>query len=456
MRLEGETGNSEDRLYGHDCLPLLQPNLTIAAVVAVDRDKKSRRVRQIIDTKYDATKGTLWTTFTNAQKSAKLVSKPAPNAEHGNDDDDDDLETVVSVGGTARKKAKSYTVNGLKRWSRKQTEKALKGGGLIKGVITHSKDPYIMALEAENEAMADNGGSTGSGNGTKKGGTNQPFVINVTANSKRASKWGGGGSGASDTGDNGGGVESFESIDQRALLLQESKNGGWRQKLRAEQEEREKEIEKRRREANARFYVSKGMTEEEMKEEQRRIAQQESTEEMTMSIEAKRLANKNAARSSRKSRKSNKKRKQDPNAPKEGDFVGEGVGVGGIGDVNSEFGSETGGDNEDTLAKAHLTADRQSSNIAALLAQAGVQEAQWGNLFGDNGNIGGGILHDEENESSLIAMTEEEELQLAYEQRIKAEHEEARRKRQERREQILKKNSLAFLDGGEDNEGSDK
>lgn len=426
-RLAGESGNPEDRFWGHDVLPLLNPNLTMAAVLGVDRDRKSSNVRRIIDSKYDTSKGTLWTAFSNAQKSAKLVSRPAPNAEHAPDDGDDDMETVVSVGGTARRKPKSYTVNGLKRWSQKQTDKALRDGGLIKGVITHSNDPFIKALEAEG---GDEGGSGGGAGDSKS--KSKPFVINVSSKNARSSKWGGGGGG--------GEVESFESVDQRAELLAESKGGGWRLKLRAEQEKREKEMQRRRMDATSRLYSSKGKTEEELKEEARRLAQVESTSDMTMTAEAKRQAKKDA-RMSRKKR-GKKKRRNDPNAPREGPLTG--AGTADVGD-GSEFESE-GGEDDEERQKAHLTADRQSSNIAALLAQAGVDEAsQWGSMFGGDGAAGGGIVHDEENESSLIAMTEEEELQLAYEQRVKAEHEEARKKRQERREQILKKNSLSFL-----------
>ena len=102
-----------------------------------------------------------------------------------------------------------------------------------------------------------------------------------------------------------------------------------------------------------------------------------------------------------------------------------------------------------------MTADRNQSSIAALLAQAGVEEANWGSLLGEEKNLGG-IVHDEENESSLIAMTEEEEMQLAYEQRIKAEHEEQRKKRQKRREEIMKKNSLHFLEDPKEDENDPK
>jgi tetratricopeptide (TPR) repeat protein len=423
--LEGESGDPNERYYGNDALPHLNPNLTTAAVVAVDRDRKHTRVQSIMHSEVDSTKGTLWTAFTNAQKSAKLVSKPAPNAEHTGAalaDDDDDLESVESAGGTRRKKTKSYTVSGLKRFSQKRTAKALRNGGLIKGVITHQDDPFVKAYNAEQEARG-----VGPDGAPSKG----KLAITISVTSRpRPNKWRSG----AGTGTDGGGVESYSSVDQQADLLNETKSGGWRLKLREEQERKERELNAQRMAANARFYSTKGMTVEEEREHNRRIAQMESTGELTKSAEEKqRLADEEKER--RRRRRQKRKHRQDVNAPKEGPLDGEGV--------MDDDDIDESEDEEAARVRANLTAGRNDSGIAALLAQAGVEN--WGNIWNE-GNEEGGIVIDEENESSLIAMTEEEELQLAYEQRIKAEHEEQRQKRAARREEIMKKNSLAFLE----------
>ena len=151
-RLEGETGDPKDRFYGHQALPLLNPNMTMSAITAIDRDRKTGIVQNILKTKPDTNKAVLWTALRNAKKSALLVSKPAPGSLAAQEaaaraTNDDDLETVVSTGGTTTKKVpKSYTVSGLKRFSQKQTAKALKQGGLIRGVLTHENDPFVSTL----------------------------------------------------------------------------------------------------------------------------------------------------------------------------------------------------------------------------------------------------------------------------------------------------------------------
>ncbi len=151
-KLDGETGNPKDRFYGHQALPLLNPTMTMTAVTAIDRDIKTEIVDNIMKTKPDTNKAVLWTAFKNAKKSALLVSKPAPGSYAAQEAaahaaNDDDLETVLSAGGTTtRKVAKSYTVSGLKRFSQKQTAKALQQGGLIKGVLTYHNDPFVRPL----------------------------------------------------------------------------------------------------------------------------------------------------------------------------------------------------------------------------------------------------------------------------------------------------------------------
>ena len=90
-----------------------------------------------------------------------------------------------------------------------------------------------------------------------------------------------------------------------------------------------------------------------------------------------------------------------------------------------------------------------------------MKESNIAKLFGGEFAHGfdslGGPMHDDEEISSLLALTEEQELQLAYEERIKAEHEEARSKKQEKLKEKLKeqKNFKKMIAGGFDNNDSD-
>ena len=224
-KLDGESGAPEDRLYGNEALARLNPGMTIAAVAAIDRDTKCNVVKSIMTTKPDVNKATVWTAVSNAKKSAQLVSKPAPGSraaqEASSKEADDDLETVVSAGGTTRKVQKSYTVSGLKRFSQKQTAKALREGGLVKGVLTHHSDPFVLAYEAEQAAR-------GEGNdGTRKASSAKSAItINITAR-PRHSKW----SKKSSTNVDDGGVETFQSYDRMRDMVKETESGNWRVKL---------------------------------------------------------------------------------------------------------------------------------------------------------------------------------------------------------------------------------
>ena len=80
------------------------------------------------------------------------------------------MESVYSMNGTRKLVPKSYTASGLKRFSIKQTQKALKRGGLIHGVLTHKNDPYLHAVTDDKTTAK------------------AQFTINVTAR-PRVSKW---------------------------------------------------------------------------------------------------------------------------------------------------------------------------------------------------------------------------------------------------------------------------
>ncbi len=281
------------------------------------------------------------------------------------------------------------------------------------------------------------------------------MTINITARSG-SSKWGN--NNGNDNKGDGGGCETYDSFDRMNEMLKETQSGNWRIKLREAQEAKERQFHAMKMAANSSMYRSSGLTEEELQEKKRREAQKESEASITLTEDEKAAL---VAKTDSKMRKKRKKRRKlrDPNAPRGGDYAIDGTTAAAIidgqdGDVEGDEDVDDDDNDSNTEERMHLTANRNQSGIAALLAQAGVDEGNWGSLLGANdkgdggvgGRVLGGIMHDDENESSLIAMTEEEEMQLAYEQRIKAEHEEQRKRRQERREQIMKKNSLSFLE----------
>lgn len=78
------------------------------------------------------------------------------------------------------------------------------------------------------------------------------------------------------------------------------------------------------------------------------------------------------------------------------------------------------------------------SRIVELLAEAGVLESDHA-LEDTRTETYGTIVFSEDQESTLLTMTEEEELALAAEQRAAAEKKESRRKRDLRRDEIRSK-----------------
>jgi len=97
-----------------------------------------------------------------------------------------------------------------------------------------------------------------------------------------------------------------------------------------------------------------------------------------------------------------------------------------------------------SIAEGFLSSNRMSSSGIASLVGGEINFSDFGKALHD----------DEENVSSLIALTEEQEMQIAFEERIKSEHEEARRKKQQRLREKMEKMGqygAAFDESDEDN-----
>lgn len=421
--------------FGHSILPLINEKCGVVALAAAANDKKEEAFYNVMNTKYDTTKSQLWTMFNNAKQQARNRSKPVPghdmdesmkpkkirtvtlpNGDVIQEEEDDDMESVYSMGGTRKLVPKSYTASGLKRFSMKQTQKALKRGGLIHGVLTHKNDPYLHAVSDD------------------KTGIKQQLTINVTAR-PRVSKWAKGKRLGKEADD--GGVDTFDSYNMLDDIMSETKSGNWREALRQQQKAEE---EAKRRAHQLEMKARQAAVQEEYQREidaaedadpnskknkrLRKEARRKAREEKRVAAEAAAAA---AGESEAKALEDNEKRKSRRRKST--------LGAGSFDDEDDE---EDYSSEEENRLEVPVTDNITHSSIASFLASQGLDDKNSMNKFltGDGIDI---LAEEGEHDSSLITMTEEQELQLAYEARIKAEHEEQRRKRQERREELRQK-----------------
>ncbi len=407
---------------------MLMPTLT-----TVNLKNATDKFHKILDTKHDTTKSIHWTMFKNAQKMAHARSKPPIDRKkqpHGGnidggdiggvDNDDLELESVYSQGGTKKLVPKSYTTAGLKRYSQKQTLKSLKQGGLIAGVITHDKDPYLAGA-TEGAKKVSGKSFTIDVSARPRPNKFQPKKPKVEANA----------------------VETFESINQMQELSAD--NTSWRDELRRQNDAKavssavDMDLLAALTGGSDSFFDNPASGAGFRTKKQR--------EEEAAEIRAAEKAERKRLRKLRKEelRAENEAALLRATAAMEAEEEHQ-MKVGEL-DENGEIflgkeflEPEEGESEEDFLrrreeAKAFLEAQQRESGIA--------------NLLGGNINFAGFSGHDDdENVSSLIALTEEQELQLAYEERIKAEHEEARIKKQEKlREKLQEQRSFNKLLG---------
>ena len=381
----------------------INSKLGLSSLIKTSYVIHNTKVQTIMHSKYDATKSCYWSMFDNAKKMGQARSKPPINRDKmndnnsstpGHDNDDDELESVESRGGTRRRVQKSYTTSGLKRYSTKQTKKALKTGGIIAGVLTHKNDPYLHAVDGPKDSKSVKKSMTIDVSARPR--TNR-FKQSVVKN---------------DNDD--GAVQSFKTTNRFEDLVNDTSD--WRKDIRAGDTDADLLAALMGGDGSSTYFDTYN---------------DEINDEPNL--------------------KSKKKRGKKKKSKKVQETTGTAI-ASEVNDDDLEFDESDWLEGESELqarerqlnaAEEFLKTTRQaSSGIADMFEAHGLKSNLNMNLFG-----GSALVEDEDKEeSALIALTEEEELQLAYEERVKAEHEEMRRKRKEKREEIMKKNNLSFLD----------
>jgi tetratricopeptide (TPR) repeat protein len=390
-------------------------------------NKNSRHFQNISDSKYDTSKSIHWSMLANAQKMANARSRPpidrkktnglsvldmhAENAA-GMTGVDFELESVESKGGTRRKVPKSYTAAGLKRYSNKQTLKSLQSGGLVEGVITHHNDPFLATVEAKKS---------------------KTFTIDVTSR-PRVNKFV-----KQRPVEAGGEVQTFNSVNHYAEMVN---NDDWRSRL-ADGIDMDLLAALTGGTASS-FYDSPSSKTRAQREEEAVAAR--------AAAKAERKQQRKAERAKRRAEKSQTEDDggDDNDDDDDGDNIELSIGQRdrhGVIWLGQEYAEPRDGESDEDF-------QRRRELAAVFLSSTRMAQSSLASLLGGDVNFGdiSAVLNDEGEMSSLIAMTEEQELQLAYEERIKSEHEEARRKKQERLQDKLQKQRdlTRLISGGED------
>lgn len=378
-------------------LPVVNPRLTTAFFASQDATAADHKMKGLLHAKYDTQKGPMWSAMTNAKKMAMARCKPAAQPES-------DAEKVARKTG----KEKSYTSAGLKRYSEEMSkasmEKYKDDLSFIAGVITSYDDPFLLS-----------GGAP-----TKK--VNLVFKV---ANSGTRKKY----QPAADTDT---GVCDVIETEDSIVNLHDAERAAWR-KLRAQGDGAsvtDELIEQLTRPPPPRPPSSEA-------DIAQRVGMGSGNHVESNLVAGGRPGAKvagGAVSSNRDTYGMNKKTANKfAGAGGRGRPGGNRLRVRFVGNRDREA-SDILGETEADPAVAHArdAADFFGgvlgvSRVAQLLAETEGFDAGFGLQFGEEG------------ESSLIALTEEEELKAAAEQRVKAELEEERRKRDARREEARKR-----------------
>lgn len=124
-------------------LPVVNPRLTTSWLAAQDVNACQEKVRRILAKKADVGKGAMWSALDNARSMAMTRCRPAGSLSIE--------ERATKESGGDKKGEKSYTSAGLKRHSQELSRAALEkyrnDESFIAGVITSYDDPFLNSLE---------------------------------------------------------------------------------------------------------------------------------------------------------------------------------------------------------------------------------------------------------------------------------------------------------------------
>lgn len=131
-------------------LPLVNPRLTTAFLASQDVVQANEKVRAVLGSKYDTSKGAMWSALRNAKNMALARCKPASGggaAAAGNGEGKGKRKDR----GKGKAKEVSYTSAGLKRRSEEASKEAMlkykDDESFIAGVITSYDDPFMLATD---------------------------------------------------------------------------------------------------------------------------------------------------------------------------------------------------------------------------------------------------------------------------------------------------------------------
>ena len=130
-------------------LPLVNPRLTTAFLASQDVVQANEKMRALLGSKYDTRKGAMWSALRNAKNMALARCKPSSG---GGADVAGEGEAKGKRKDKGKSKAKeiSYTSAGLKRRSEEASKEAMlkykDDESFIAGVITSYDDPFMLAI----------------------------------------------------------------------------------------------------------------------------------------------------------------------------------------------------------------------------------------------------------------------------------------------------------------------
>lgn len=374
-------------------LPIVNPKLTTAFLAAQDVSMANSKMNTILLSKYDTKRGPMWSTLDNAKKMAMARCKPSSQPET-------DAEKTLRKTG----KEKSYTSAGLKRYSQELSRAALakyaNDETFISGVITSWDDPFLNSADDRK--------------GAKK------LIISVSSKGIERKKY----VPAEDSGS----CDFIETEDSSLSNMLDAERALWK-KLRAQGDG-----------ASVTDELIEHLTQPPPSRPPSGPIEGESPSLEGLGYATNPTERKDPPRlkpQSSFSRESYGANRKTANkfSSRGGNRLGLRVNftetcdsaVSVSSDAAAEDGGGKGGDSPDDFFRGSVGVSR----FAQMLSEhEGIDQHLESSGFGV-------ISHNEE--SALLALTEEEELKVAAEMRAKAEREEGRRKRDLRREELRKK-----------------
>ena len=388
-------------------LPVVNPRLTTSWLAAQDVSTCQEKVRRILARKADVGKGALWSALDNARTMALTRCRPAGALSIE--------ERATKEKGADKKGEKSYTSAGLKRYSQELSRAALEkyrnDESFIAGIVTSHDDPFLHSLE-------------------QPGRRKQNLHIRIATQGIQAGRRRGE--------EEQGSCTVFDHEDSPTEA--DAEKAEW-MRLRSSGPAVAEELLQHLAHAPPTPPASLGTVL--VPQEAEDVDEQQSLASLSMSTATTlRRAPRQQQQQQMPSRTANKFGSRNLGS-RYGSGAGGGRSSSGRGGRGGRLGLRVRFTSEESLGGEQAPDDPDGtclgvSRIVELLAEAGVLETDHA-LEDTRSETYGTIVFSEDQESTLLTMTEEEELALAAELRAAAEKKESRRKRDLRRDEIRSK-----------------